>query len=234
VKLCHPLLLRIVGFFAALFVRLWLGTIRFHAVALGKPMLPTPRDPRGRSLFAFWHEVLLLPALQYGRPDVSLLISHHADGELIATICRHLGFRVVRGSTTRHGVAALRDALRASERGHMVLTPDGPKGPRRRLQAGLIFLAAKSGRPLVPVGVAARGGWRLRSWDRFVLPYPFTDIWCLTGEPMFVPADANREQLEAYRQRFEKVLEEVTAEAERRAGVGVSDEERSAERVAAA
>ena len=76
--------------------------------------------------------------------------------------------------------------------------------------------------------------WRLRSWDRFVLPHPFSEVWCLTGEPMIVPANADREQLEAYRRRFETALEEVTAEAERRAGVGASGEERCAKTAAAA
>jgi lysophospholipid acyltransferase (LPLAT)-like uncharacterized protein len=233
VKVRHPLLLRVAGFFAALLLRLWLGTLRFRARALGTPVLPRPRRLGPPRLFAFWHEFALLPAVHYRGVGLAMLISQHADGELIATACRHLGHGVVRGSTTRGGAGALREMVRATRRGHTAITPDGPRGPRRRLQVGLVYLAARTGLPVVPVGFACRRAWRLRSWDRLVLPYPFTEVWCVSGEPVVVPPDADRTRIEAYRRRIEAAMAEATAAAERLAGA-VPAEDTRAENAAAA
>jgi lysophospholipid acyltransferase (LPLAT)-like uncharacterized protein len=130
---------------------------------------------------------MLLPAYHYARPDIKVLISTHADGQLIAEACQRLGFALARGSSTRGGVEAVRDMLRANDT-HLAVTPDGPRGPRRRVQAGVVYLAARTGLPIVPVGFAARRPWRAKSWDRFAVPRPFsravTDVaerWAETG-----------------------------------------------------
>src|SRR5206468_6190352 len=104
-------------------------------------------------LYAFWHEHLLLPAYHYGRRDIRVLISTHADGQLIAEVCRRLGFGLVRGSTTRGGVEAVRQMLRDGGASHLAITPDGPRGPRRRVQPGVSFLASRTGLPVVPMGI---------------------------------------------------------------------------------
>jgi lysophospholipid acyltransferase (LPLAT)-like uncharacterized protein len=219
-KLRHPWLIRAVGFGAAWAVCLWIGTLRYRYRPRGPNLDPTRPGFGGRYIYAFWHENLLLPAYQYRRTRVHVLISQHADGQLIAEACRHLGFRTVRGSTARHGITALREMVQAAEQGHLAITPDGPRGPRRRVQLGLIYLAARTALPIVPTGFAYDRPWRARSWDRFALPRPWSLGTCVTGEPIRVPPEADRKDLERYRQLVEEALLQVTDAADSLAGQG--------------
>jgi lysophospholipid acyltransferase (LPLAT)-like uncharacterized protein len=217
-KIRQPWLLKVLGFAVACLVRLWIGTIRYRYRPLGGRMNPDQRNFQGRYLYAFWHENLLMPAYQYGRPDVWVLISQHADGELIASAVRYLGFKAVRGSTTRGGMEAVREMMRRGHKDHLAITPDGPRGPRRRVQPGLIYLAARTGLPIVPIGFAFRRAWRLNSWDRFVLPHPWSEVVCVTTEPISVLENAGKDELEAYRLRVEEAIQQATETAERWVG----------------
>ena len=143
-----------------------------------------------------------------------MLISQHADGQLIAEVVRHLRFRVVAGSTTRGCVEAVRQMLRLSRSAHLAITPDGPRGPRRRVQAGVIYLAARTGLPVVPFGIAYANAWRMRSWDCFAIPRPWSLAVCVTGQPIHVPENVGKDDLESYRLLVEEQLNAVTAEAE--------------------
>src|SRR6266576_3421709 len=136
-KLRNRSLIRLVGLLVALLIRWWMGTVRWRLAFLGETVHPiNPR--RVRLLYAFWHESLLLPAVLKAR--IHVLVSQHADGELIARICRHMGFDTVRGSSTRGGSEAMLGLMKYSRRSHLAVTPDGPRGPRRQVQLGLIFL----------------------------------------------------------------------------------------------
>jgi lysophospholipid acyltransferase (LPLAT)-like uncharacterized protein len=139
---------------------------------------------------------------------------------LIAQACRHLGFSLVRGSTTRGGTEALREMLRLGRTGHLAITPDGPQGPRRRVQPGLIYLAASTGLPILPIGIGYRRPWRTNSWDRFALPRPFGRAVIVTAPVIRVANALDRAALEAERRRVEDALNWATAEAEHRAETG--------------
>src|SRR5262249_10844111 len=158
-----------------------------------------------RYLYAFWHENLLLPAYRFGRANVRVLTSEHADGQLIAQLIQHLGFDVVHGSTTRGGVKAVRRLL-DSQNTHLAITPGGPRGPRRQVQPGLIYLSSRLGMPIVPCGFAYQRPWRMKSWDRFAVPRPFTRARCVTGDPILVPRRAERDLLKQYRLYVESQL----------------------------
>jgi len=110
-KIRHPALIKALGFGLAWLVRLWIATLRYRYRPCGPNMDPNQPGFKGRFIYAFWHENILVPAYQYGRRDIHVLISRHADGQLIAEVVRHLGFRVVSGSTTRGGVEALRQMI---------------------------------------------------------------------------------------------------------------------------
>src|SRR5260370_1411263 len=153
-KIRHPWLISFIGFIGAWLVRLWISTVRYRYQNLGPDLRPSRLGPGERYIYAFWHEYMLLLAYHYGRPAILVLISQHADGELIAEVCRHLRFGLVRGSTTRGGVEAVRRMLHAGQTAHLAITPDGPRGPRRQVQPGLIYVSARTGLPIVPIGMA--------------------------------------------------------------------------------
>lgn len=213
-KIRNQTLIKFIGFAGSWMIRLWMGTLRYRYRPLGLNVDPWRRDLDGRFIYAFWHENILLPAYQYGRPDIWVLISQHADGQMIAEVCRHLRFRLVRGSSTRGGIEAVRQMLRLSRKAHLAITPDGPRGPRRQVQAGLIYLAARTGLPIIPIGIGFQRPWRLGSWDRFALPRPWSFSTCVTAEPIRVPADADKDQLEHYRLLVEQAMSQVTDMAE--------------------
>jgi lysophospholipid acyltransferase (LPLAT)-like uncharacterized protein len=219
-KIRHPGLIRVLGFVVACVVRVWMATLRYRYHPVGPNVEPTAAGVGERYIYAFWHENMLLPAYRYARADIWVLISQHADGQLIAEACRHLGFRLVRGSTTRGGVEAVRQMLRVASAGHLAVTPDGPRGPRRQVQPGLVYLAARTGLAIVPGGMAFRRPWRMRSWDRFALPRPGSLATCVTAPPVRVPADASREDLESYRLQVEVAMLWATEAAEQWAETG--------------
>jgi lysophospholipid acyltransferase (LPLAT)-like uncharacterized protein len=213
-KLRRRWLIRAIAFFTSVVMRLWMSTLCFRYRPEGRELVPSRNRPFDRFLYAFWHETLLLPTYFYGR-SVCSLISQHADGEFVAEVCRHLRIQIVRGSTTRGGVLALRKLLRAGRTIHLAIPPDGPRGPRRQLQPGIIYLASRTGLSIVPAGFAADRPWRLRSWDRFALPRPWSNVVCVTVGPIHVPPEANKMVLEEYRRRVEDALLGATEAAER-------------------
>ena len=144
-----------------------------------------------------------------------VLISQHADGEVIAQVCDHLGVGVVRGSSKQGGAKALLQMYRLSETSHIVITPDGPRGPRRTLQPGVIQLASHVGLPIFPVGIGFCRAWRANSWDKFAVPMPFSKVIYRGGPPITVPPKISGEDLEVYRRRVEQALLDVTNSAER-------------------
>lgn len=219
-KLRHPRLIRLVAFLAAKLIRVWIWTLRYRYHHLGPDIRPQLARPDERYIYTFWHENMLLLAYHYGQPNVWILISHHADGQLITEITNRLGFRAVRGSSTRGGVAAVRGMVELGRSDHLAITPDGPRGPRRQVQPGLIYTAARTGLPIVLAGIAFRRCWRARSWDRFALPYPGTRAICISSRLVYVPAELNRETMERYRAHVEKTLCAVQQMAEEWAETG--------------
>lgn len=172
-------------------------------------------------IYAVWHGRMLMFPYLYGARRVHVLASRSRDGELVSRFVRTFGFRVVRGSTSRGAAAALRALARLlrEERTEVAVVPDGPRGPRYRVQPGPVLLARLAGAPIVPLGF---GAWRrtlVRSWDEFVVPHPFARAVVVFGDPIRVPADASRETLEAARQALEAALRRLTREADRLAGV---------------
>ncbi len=223
-KLRHPLLIKAVGFGLAGIISIWLRTLRYRSFEPVSGVSPWSPGQTETFIYAFWHETLLIPSLAYRhhkRPQNGyMLISQHADGELIAQVCRHLGIRVTRGSTKRGGAAALMQLQKLLENSHVVLTPDGPRGPRRVCQVGAVKLASETGCAIVPLGFAIHRCWRAPSWDRFAVPFPFTRCVGVNASPIRVPPGISRAELEEYRLKFEASMLDVTKLAEDYAGKG--------------
>jgi len=138
-------------------------------------------------ILAFWHRHLLLMPYAYRGRKISVLVSRSTDGELIARTVARLGVDSTRGSSSRGGVSGMKALLRkAAEGWDIAFTPDGPRGPAREVQSGVILAAAATGLPIQPVAIAASRVRLLRSWDRFLVPMPFSTVHLVYGEPLVV------------------------------------------------
>jgi lysophospholipid acyltransferase (LPLAT)-like uncharacterized protein len=200
------------GLLGAWVIRGWMSTLRYRFSFPDSRVHPT--DARVEPyIYAFWHETLFFPAAFKAR--VHVLTSHSAEGELMSQICRHLGMRVIRGSSTHGGSQALVDLLRRCRNSHLALTPDGPLGPRRQVKLGAIFLASQMGLPIVPLGVGYSRAWRAGSWDRLAVPHPWSTAACVAAPAICIPARLDRNGLEHYRRRVETELTRATDAAER-------------------
>jgi lysophospholipid acyltransferase (LPLAT)-like uncharacterized protein len=211
-KLRNPLGIRVVSLLASWILRGWLGTLTYRMVWDDPAAMPE-HMPR-RAVYLFWHEMMLYPAYTHARRRIAVLVSQHADGELITQVVRMLGGRAVRGSTNKRGLSALRGLMRTGKVSHLAITPDGPRGPRRVIQPGAIFLASRTGMPLVPIGLAYRRCWRHRSWDRMAFPYPGEVAQAVIGVPLDVPPELDRDGLERYRLRAQAAMDGVQRRAE--------------------
>ncbi len=169
-KLRQPWMIGLAALLGAVVVRVWMSTLRYRVHLADRRVNPADPVFEGRYIYALWHETLMGMAGRTWGAKMHMLVSRHADGELIARICQHLGWGVVRGSTTRGGATALREMVGLSRHALLAVTPDGPRGPRRQVQPGVVFLASQTGLPIVPIGVADTQVWRGRSWDRFTVP----------------------------------------------------------------
>jgi len=153
-------------------------------------------EPRTRpAIFCFWHRCVFPAAYVFRNKGIRVLTSRSYDGEYIARIINRLGFRAVRGSSSRGAVQSLRELQRELENGEFVaFTIDGPRGPRYVAKPGPIHLARVTGAPIFSFYVAVERAWVLRTWDAFMLPKPFSRIHCCVRSPIRVAADANHER----------------------------------------
>jgi lysophospholipid acyltransferase (LPLAT)-like uncharacterized protein len=165
---------------------------------------------------AFWHGRLLMTPLVYGGRGLKILISSHRDGELITRTVRRFGLETVRGSSTRGGIAGIKGLARALQEGYDVaIAPDGPRGPRFKVQPGIIQLARISGRPIIPFTFSAFPRKVFSSWDRFIIPFPFSRGVFVWGEPIWVDHAAGAAEVEEKALLLEKRLQELTEMADR-------------------
>ena len=164
-------------------------------------------------IFAFWHGQLL-PLVHFHRNEgIVVLVSDHSDGEYIARVILRHGFGLARGSSTRGGVKGLKSFLRAARKGKdLGITPDGPKGPRQVFKWGALVAAQITGHPIIPVTLGANRAWYLKSWDRFMLPKPFSTLTIRYGAPTMVPRDSTEATLEEVAMKLEEELKSATLE----------------------
>lgn len=171
----------------------------------------------GRVILAIWHETLGIGLWFFRGTGYHTLTSYSFDGELAARISGNFGLPALRGSSSRGGFKALAEMQRALEMGIPIgFTVDGPRGPRRVAKPGIAILSARSGLPVVPIGIAARPCWRMRSWDRFAVPKPFATATALAGPP--VPAEGHA-SLDDHRKAIEDALNAVQSQVERDLGL---------------
>jgi lysophospholipid acyltransferase (LPLAT)-like uncharacterized protein len=171
-----------------------------------------------RFLYCVWHDSLIVPIFAGRHTCSSALVSRHHDGSYIAGILRMVGISSVRGSTKHGGAIAIRQMMTTAKDQHIVITPDGPRGPRRKMQNGIVFLASHTGRAIVPTAYACIRSWRIKgSWTDLLIPKPFTKIFLLAGEPVEVPPDLSREEVARYTVLVQEEMDRLSDEVERMA-----------------
>ncbi len=178
-------------------------------------MLTSPPDHP--VIWCFWHNRLLMVPLIYWKVlrhrPAGFLTSPSGDGEIVARIMARFGLTAVRGSSNKRPVASLRELIIESQSGRdMGLTPDGPRGPRYVLKAGVILLAQKTGQPVFPVHIRPRRFWQMKTWDRFLIPKPFSIVDVVFDTLQTIPQTNDSTAFEAERARVERLLVEGTGE----------------------
>lgn len=171
----------------------------------------------GPHILALWHgRLIMLPLLRNGEKPLVALISGHRDGQIVSRAGALFGILAATGSSSRGGMRAVREMIRFARDGHsLFVTPDGPRGPRMHADSGIVDLARLTGLPIVPATISARHGVNLDTWDRFLLPRPFTTVFVRWGAPIRVTADNDKAETTA---RLEEAMIRLQDEADRAAG----------------
>ena len=172
------------------------GMDRLRFEGLGRP-----------PIMAFWHGRVFTATYFFRNRGIVVMISENFDGEWIARIIESFGYGTSRGSTSRGGQRALLQLKREMEQGRPTgFAVDGPRGPARKVQPGVVWLAKLTGNPVVPFHMEASKYWSLGSWDRTQIPRPFSTVALTVGSPIDVPADATEATIEAKRLEVEEAL----------------------------
>jgi lysophospholipid acyltransferase (LPLAT)-like uncharacterized protein len=181
----------------------------------GAEHLEAVRDRDDPFIYVLWHSRLLPLVHLHRNEGVMALASSHRDGEYIARVMMRRGFVMARGSSTRGGARGLRELIRGARAGRdLAVTVDGPRGPARVAKMGAVTLARATGLPLLPISAGGSHVWRARSWDRFEVPRPFSRVRVRYAAPIFVPREAEPEELENLRLQVEQTLNLITDEVD--------------------
>jgi hypothetical protein len=184
--------------------RTWRVTLK------NEPAMQTVVQEQGAVILVTWHGRMLVPTACSQNRGYHALVSRSNDGAMLCAIFERLGWHLIRGSTGRNAIEALRQGRRVLSQPGAVLafTPDGPRGPSRVAKSGMIYYAQKTGKPIMPVGVSAWPRCLLKSWDRFMVPLPFARCVWIYGDPIYVTegedSDALTRRVEAAINALEK------------------------------
>lgn len=203
---------RLAGFLAGYVMKCWALTLRYEVN--GKPGVTAPEISPAPVIFALWHNrIFTMPPIWRrtggkGRKSV-VLTSASKDGTTLATAMSMFGLGAIRGSSSRRAVSALIGMKKALQEGFDVcVTPDGPRGPRYEVQPGVIKIAQATGSDIIPIHIRYSSAWRLKTWDRFVIPKPFSRVAVVFDKPQRLPQDSGEEAFEAARIALQKCLAE--------------------------
>ena len=204
--------LSVLPFLAGLLIKILLRTCRY---TVRDKHLFNEACAGGPVLISIFHENILYAVYHFRRTNFHGMTSYSFDGELAARILRQFGLDAVRGSSSRGGSSALKNMIAAMRHvGAVGFTIDGPRGPRRVAKPGMSILAARTGRPVVPMAYAVKRAKRLRSWDQFPIAYPFTEVYMRCGPPIPPPESDDEEAVETHRVRLETAMNTLHRELE--------------------
>ncbi len=191
-----------------------LDLLNFRIFHYDRSVDPARPEYNQHVIFSFWHEYIGVVLPRWGHTPLTVLCSHHRDGELVNQTAASLGLHIVRGSSNRGGSAAIRQLKNHAKFSSIAITPDGPRGPRREMALGPIYLASLLKIPLVPVGLGIDHPHRLETWDQFAIPRPFSRVRMIFGPKIEIPTGLDREGLETRRSGVQQLMNELTEQAE--------------------
>jgi len=167
---------------------------------------------RENFILVFWHGKMVLPVLYHKDFNMTALVSQHSDGEIIARIMRKLGYNLIRGSSTRGGTKAFRQMVRLLKNGgKIVITPDGPIGPAKKVKEGTAMLAKITETPVIPVSFSCSRKKVFKSWDEFILIKPFSTVIMAYAEPVYIEGECSLEKkIEEIERKLINLDEETT------------------------
>jgi len=158
-------------------------------------------------IYSIWHDNITLASLLLKKQNLVSLVSSSEDGTIAADILDSWGFQIVRGSSNRGGIKAILTMIKELKSGKCgAITPDGPRGPRYRLESGILVIGQKTELPLIPFHVESTRQWVFNSWDKHKFPKPFSTLFVCIGEPFSIPKDLARHQLDETCKRFESIM----------------------------
>ena len=177
------------------------------------------RDTQDSVIFCSWHGRAFMGSVLFRNLGYWVIASNSRDGELLSKVFRRFGFRTIRGSSGREGVRTAIETIRVLRAGAKItITPDGPRGPAQQVQDGVLMMAQKSGAIIVTVGASAQHRWFFNSWDRFMLPKPFSKAVMIFGDPIRVPVSLSPEEMKSIRDQLQSSLDSIQTEADRMMG----------------
>ena len=200
---------------------MWLlfRTLRLDFRADSEETNPYARSTKECFFYCVWHDAMIIPMFGGKHRRTAALTSQHSDGSLVAQVLRTRGISSVRGSTQRISPGAIRKLISTAENRHIVITPDGPRGPRREMSLGIVYLASRTGRAIVPTAYSCSRCWKIRgSWTDQLVPKPFAKVYLLAAKPVAVPADLDNAELKEYVATIQAEMDRLNEEADRLAG----------------
>ncbi|MEM8679900.1 MAG: lysophospholipid acyltransferase family protein [Planctomycetota bacterium] len=195
---------------------LWLifRTLKIKLICGTPDTSPYNRKCTDRFIYSVWHDSMIMPVFGGRHWCTTALTSQHRDGSFVANVLRFRNIRFVRGSTNRIRTGAIRELLQSAESCHLVLTPDGPRGPSRNMSRGIAYLASRTGRGVVPTAFACSHAWRLRgSWSDLIIPKPFATVVLRAGDPIHCPPDADANELREQQAKLQAAMDQMDREA---------------------
>ena len=207
---------KLIGFFGKLLIDLLFLSTRNDAIGFEKVKDVVYSN---KVIGAFWHSRILLISYLFKGWNAAILVSASDDGEYVARVIKRQGHQPIRGSTNKGGLRALARMIRELNQGRPgVVIPDGPQGPRFKVQPGVITLAKKTGYAILPISYSAKKMKIFNSWDRFLFPYPFTTCRVIYGNLIYVPSDADKKAESNYQTQLEAELRRITTNADNHFG----------------